>query len=79
MPFLQFPEYINTTPLIESSSGGYCDIVKFLIYNVGCDVNKTDGFDRSPLYWASQEGNTDIVKLLLNKKATVDSERLHCV
>ncbi|CAG2184812.1 unnamed protein product [Mytilus edulis] len=60
-----------TTPLIESATTGYIDIVEFLIVNVKCDVNKTDGKGNSPLHKASERGHTAVAKLLLENNADV--------
>ncbi|XP_063412588.1 uncharacterized protein LOC134695295 [Mytilus trossulus] len=61
----------NTTPLIESASGGYYDLVMFLICYVKCNVNKVDGSGRTPLYKASDGGKTHVVSLLLQNNANV--------
>lgn len=59
----------TTTPLIEAASGGYFEIVYFLIDSVKSEVNNPDVEGRTALYKASKEGNTAVVKLLLEKNA----------
>ncbi|XP_071126784.1 ankyrin-1-like [Mytilus edulis] len=61
-----------TTPLIESASGGYVDIVNFLIDVVKSEVNNRDGKGKTALYKASEKGNTTVVQLLLASNAEVN-------
>ncbi|XP_071150630.1 uncharacterized protein [Mytilus edulis] len=70
---LEYPSYshLQTTPLIESATRGYIDIVHFLVNTVRCNVNKTDGLGQSPLYKSSKRGHSDMVKLLLEINADV--------
>ncbi|VDI45105.1 Hypothetical predicted protein [Mytilus galloprovincialis] len=63
--------FVDTTPLLESASAGYIDIVQFLIVNVKCNVNNTDSQHNSPLYKASERGHSAIAKLLLENNANV--------
>ncbi|XP_063412766.1 uncharacterized protein LOC134695444 [Mytilus trossulus] len=64
-------KHFNTTPLIESATTGYFDIVEFLIVNVKCDVNNADERGNSPLHKASERGHTAVAKLLLENNADV--------
>ncbi|XP_076087759.1 uncharacterized protein LOC143058181 [Mytilus galloprovincialis] len=64
-------KHFNTTPLIESATTGYFDIVEFLIVNVKCNVNNTDERGNSPLHKASRRGHTAVAKLLLENNADV--------
>ncbi|CAG2233483.1 unnamed protein product [Mytilus edulis] len=64
-----------TTPLIESATTGYFDIVEFLIVNVKCNVNKTDEKGNSPLHKASERGHTAVAKLLLENNADVSQSQ----
>ncbi|CAG2205892.1 unnamed protein product [Mytilus edulis] len=66
-----YDTHYYTTPLIESATRGYFDIVEFLIVNVKCDVNKTDERGNSPLHKASERGHTAVAKLLLENNADV--------
>ncbi|XP_063412638.1 ankyrin repeat domain-containing protein 50-like [Mytilus trossulus] len=70
---LEYPSYshLETTPLIESATRGYIDIVHFLVNTVRCNVNKTDGLGQSPLYRSSKRGHSDMVKLLIEINADV--------
>ncbi|XP_076088538.1 uncharacterized protein LOC143058950 [Mytilus galloprovincialis] len=65
----------STTPLIEAAAGGYFEIVKFLIVDINCDVNKCDSYGsrtgRSALHMASEKGHLDVVQLLLKNNAEV--------
>ncbi|CAG2222924.1 unnamed protein product [Mytilus edulis] len=63
--------YSLTTPLMQSVSNGYYDIVHFLIETVKCDVNIRDQNGRSLLYKASEGGKTEVVQLLLQKNIDV--------
>ncbi|XP_071150632.1 uncharacterized protein [Mytilus edulis] len=64
-------KHFNTTPLIESATTGYFDIVEFLIVNVKCNVNNADERGNSPLHKASERGHTAVAKLLLENNADV--------
>ncbi|XP_071149400.1 uncharacterized protein [Mytilus edulis] len=64
-------KHFYTTPLVESATTGYIDIVQFLIVNVKCDVNNADERGNSPLHKASERGHTAVAKLLLENKADV--------
>ncbi|XP_076087982.1 uncharacterized protein LOC143058366 [Mytilus galloprovincialis] len=67
-----FKRNYYTTPLIESATTGYFDIVEFLIVNVKCDVNKTDERGNAPIHKASKRGHTAVAKLLLENNADVN-------
>ncbi|XP_052080990.1 uncharacterized protein LOC127718961 isoform X2 [Mytilus californianus] len=71
---VDYYETFRTTPLIESASGGYSDIVHFLIAIIKSNVENEDGRGRTSLYRAAEGGNINVVKLLLEKNADV----LHC-
>ncbi|VDI60983.1 Hypothetical predicted protein, partial [Mytilus galloprovincialis] len=63
-----------TLPLIESVTFEYNDMVLFLIDTVKCDVNVSDKRGRSLLYLATERGNTNVVKVILENKI----DRLSC-
>ena len=61
----------DTTPLYEAVNGGHLDIVKFLVDEVGVDVEK--GFyGFTPLYAAAKNSYVDIFKFLLSKGANIE-------
>ena len=60
-----------TTPLIESASCGYLELVQFLVTTVKCNVNFTDERHQSSLLKASEGGKTDVVQFLCENKAIV--------
>ncbi len=56
--------------LSECAENGYADVVKALLA-AGADVNKvSDGY--TPLYWASNNGRVETVKILLEAKSDPD-------
>ena len=74
-------DYQGLSLLIASSIGGSIDIVKYLIKNFHIDINKKydisiDGNlveDVTPLWCASYYCHIDIVELLINQNADVNS------
>ena len=60
-------------PLTLAISSKNYDIVAILI-KYGADINKVDGYDRSPLALAAILGSTDIVNLLLKSGADVNAK-----
>lgn len=75
-----FPE--GTTPLMIASFFGYTDNVKNLIakganVNAQTDFSEDDIFENSqtPLSYAVDKNHTEIVKILLDNKATVSNEQ----
>ena len=61
---------VQTTPLIESVSTGYMDIVQYMI-SIGCNVNNVNQAGESALFVACENGCSDIVRVLLENKADV--------
>ncbi|VDI71558.1 Hypothetical predicted protein [Mytilus galloprovincialis] len=68
---VDYYETLLTTPLIESASGGYYNIVYFLIAIVKSNVKREDERGRTSLYTAAESGNIDVVNLLLENNADV--------
>lgn len=50
------------------------DIVKFLLDQKGNDVNKITHEGRTYLHWATQKGDPEVVKLLIEKGANINLE-----
>ena len=48
---------------------GKTDVLRY-VASFGADVNHRDNHGYSALYWASKQGNLDVVKCLLQRKAT---------
>ncbi len=59
--------------IIIAADKGEFDLVKFLLYAHPEYANVTDGNGFSALFFAAQKGNSEIVKLLLDNKAEVNS------
>ena len=57
---------INVDKLTKAIIFGNISTAKLLI-GKGADVNKTNKFGSTPLTWAAQNGNTEIIDLLIKK------------
>ena len=69
-------------PLLNASRDGNVDVITQLLAN-GSDPNKRDVFGNTPLSVAAHFGQTEAVKLLLNRGANIDGipgemSPLHC-
>jgi len=66
----------NGEELLDACKNGNLDAVKQLIkstfFSKGVDVNVKDHFGRTALAWASHNGYTEIVKILIDNGAKVD-------
>lgn len=62
----------NSTPLIIASAEGKSTEVVELLLNMGSNINVIDDFKRTPLIYASANGQNGIVKCLLDHGANVD-------
>eukprot|EP00919_Chromeraceae_sp_WS-2016_P033158 GHVR01078324.1.p1 GENE.GHVR01078324.1~~GHVR01078324.1.p1 ORF type:complete len:922 (+),score=216.03 GHVR01078324.1:202-2766(+) len=60
------------TPLIISSAYPHPDVVKFLVHNEA-DINARDHYGRTPLMAASREGSADVIQILFDAGADVDT------
>ena len=56
-----------------ASSSGHADIVKILI-EAGSHLDDVDRFGRSPLMWATKGRHVEVVKVLLQARASVTSQ-----
>ena len=61
----------NSTPLIIASAEGKNTEVVELLLNMGSNINVIDDFKRTPLIYASANGQNGIVKCLLDHGAIV--------
>jgi len=59
-------------PLLAAQSRGRLDEVQFVVKEAGSDVEGK--FGRTPLSYAAENGHADVVQLLLDFKADVDSK-----
>ena len=59
------------TALHGSSLNGYTTVARYLL-DVGANVNSTTDEEDAPLTVASKNGYLDVVKLLIERNATVD-------
>ena len=50
---------------------GFLDAVKFLVDDLGADVNAADGWGYRPLHYAAVRGDTEMVRYLVSKGADV--------
>ena len=56
----------SVSPLLLAAMWGKADAVKALI-SEKCDVSTTDKDGRSAVYWAAQEGHTDVLRVRLSQ------------
>jgi ankyrin repeat protein len=61
----------NSTPLMESTRGGYTAIARQLL-DAGADVNQPDRYGDHALNWATYFGHLDLVKLLVERGSRLD-------
>ena len=52
------------SPFLLSAKFGKVKAVKVLI-SEGCELNTTDKDGKSAVYWAAQEGHTDVLRVRL--------------
>lgn len=62
------------TPLVWAIEEGLTSIATALLENKAADVDVKDRDNWTPLMWASEKGNLEVVKLLLNGGANVRSK-----
>ncbi|CAC5415938.1 unnamed protein product [Mytilus coruscus] len=64
----------NDTVLLQCCQWGDIPLIQWCIYH-GVEVNKCNSDGISPMYVSAQEGNTNIIKLLLENKGDIDRRR----
>jgi|GEM_PF-5323031 len=64
----QTKDYFNFTPLMEASSSGNIDVVKFLLTQ-NIDINKTTIYDNTAMALAYASGQKKVVEILLTYMA----------
>ncbi|CAC5399442.1 unnamed protein product [Mytilus coruscus] len=63
----------KTTPIIQCSFKGDIDLVTWCLYHCISSVNDCrNRYESSPLYFACQEGHTDVVQMLITNKADIN-------
>lgn len=62
----------GVTPLIAAVMGQNTELVAFLLNTHNLKVNQYSSKRKSPLYYAAKIGSLDVVKLLIEKKASVN-------
>lgn len=61
----------NSSPLMESTRGGYTAIARQLL-DAGADVNQPDRYGDHALNWATYFGHLELVKLLVERGSRLD-------
>ena len=66
-------EHIILTPLLSACINGHAEVMELLVNNKEINEKINDKINgKTPLYYACEEGNTEIVKLLLSKDANIN-------
>ncbi|XP_071178357.1 ankyrin repeat domain-containing protein 50-like [Mytilus edulis] len=60
------------TPLIQCCYIGDIDLVEWCLYHCNSNVNHCRKNGLSPLFFACQEGHTEVVQMLINNKADIN-------
>lgn len=63
----------GVTPLIAAVMGQNTELVAILLDTHGLEVNQYSSKRKSPLYYAAKKGSLDIVKLLIEKNASINT------
>ena len=72
-PLAKHPSLPNGTALYYASLCGFSGVAKYIICTHGEDVNAWSGFHRTPLRAASNKGHIDVVRVLLDHGANVNT------
>jgi hypothetical protein len=54
-------------PSYIAAQNGHVDIVRYLVAELGVNVNQASKIGATPLYYAAQEGNLDMVRCLVRE------------
>jgi ankyrin repeat protein len=69
---LEISDEDGKTPLIWASELGYKNIIELLLKDTNIIIDRRDKYSMSALAWASLNGNTEIMNLLIEKGADID-------
>ncbi|KAH9985146.1 hypothetical protein BJV77DRAFT_1071565 [Russula vinacea] len=72
-PFEKHPSPPNATPLYFASVCGFSGLANYIIYAHGEDVNAKSGYHETPLRAASYNRHMDVVRVLLDHGANVNT------
>ena len=72
-PFEKHPSPPNATPLYFASVCGFSGLANYIIYAHGEDVNAKSGYHETPLRAASYKGHMDVVRVLLEHGANINT------
>ena len=72
-PLARHPSPLNGTALYYASLCGFSGVVKYIICTHGEDVNAWSGYHGTPLRAASYKGHIDVVRVLLDHGANVNT------
>ena len=65
------------SPLVHSIISQYIDVIEYLLSVCPRIVNLTDKFGKSPLHFAIESDNVEIVELLIKRGADINMSTMH--